>query len=99
MGEGQGEEAIGFSPNFPGARLDQEANQGHCQGQPRMISMAMRSCGVCTNETMGRFGSGIVIWVDRLIGCGSFSCRFRIFPRSSMVTEVSGTPTALATSS
>ena len=31
----------------------------HCHGQPRMISMAMRSCGVCTNETIGRFGSGM----------------------------------------
>ena len=31
----------------------------HCHGQPRMISMAMRSCGVCTNGTTGFVGSGI----------------------------------------
>ena len=31
----------------------------HCHGQPRMISMAMRSCGVWTKETMGRVGSGM----------------------------------------
>ena len=31
----------------------------HCHGQPRMISMAMRSCGVCTNGTTGRVGSGM----------------------------------------
>ena len=31
----------------------------HCQGQPRMISMAMRSCGVWTNGTTGLVGSGM----------------------------------------
>ena len=31
----------------------------HCQGQPRMISMAMRSCGVSTNGTTGRVAVGV----------------------------------------
>ena len=31
----------------------------HCQGQPRMISMAIRSCAVSTNGTIGRVGSGM----------------------------------------
>ena len=31
----------------------------HCQGQPRMISMAIRSCAVSTNGTIGRVGSGV----------------------------------------
>ena len=31
----------------------------HWCGQPRMISMAMRSCGVCTYGTTGFTGSGI----------------------------------------
>jgi len=31
----------------------------HCHGHPRMISMARRSCGVCTNGTTGFVGSGM----------------------------------------
>ncbi len=30
----------------------------HCQGQPRMISMAIRSWAVSTNGTIGRVGNG-----------------------------------------
>ena len=35
----------------------------HCQGQPRMISMAIRSCAVSTNGTIGAVGKGHAVEV------------------------------------
>ena len=47
----------------------------HCQGQPRMISMAMRSCGVSTNGTIGprrqRDGVEILLIVQAMISRGT----------------------------
>ena len=51
----------------------------HCQGQPRMISMAIRSCAVSTNGTIGAVGKGMSSspWITQgLIEAGT-SSRFR----------------------